>query len=210
MTRVWLVSLCAVSALGGCSFDGWVPDEDDGTAFGAGPARIGGTEGWSDEGEALDVRRATLEGSLGDVRGFSGDTWRTVGTYAEWGSSLDLRSRTAAGVAMVRLDVWGDLATLEPGRRYVYSAFAWEEPTTTGQPAVQMSGINCSGPENDAWDYDVPADEVVVDCVEGPEEGTVQLDFTVALSDEPILSLGPTAPGGEVRGSVVYAIPTAH
>ncbi len=72
-----------------------------------------------------------------------------------------------------------------------------EEPPAEDDSADDVFVIGCSGPTDDEWNFDEPAEEVTMEVEEGPEPETLKLTFT---------SRFPSYFGGEgeiVRGSVV-------
>ena len=125
----------------------------------------------------LDISQPQLEGRLGSVSAAGEGYIASAYGDSNW-TNIDLRARGERGVIMNSLNIEGDVRTLEIGQTYRSDSFDYD--STAG---IYFSMIGCSGPADNAWDFDVPAQEVEVTVEEGPEEGTVELFYTASFGD---------------------------
>jgi hypothetical protein len=144
-----------------------------------------GTEPFSSS--ALPITSSALRGDIGTVTGLDGQNGR-VNSYAETEfdfSTVDVSIIKPDGTAgMVILNLSGLFADLETAPSGVYRANAYGEDVIiddTGDSYTQIDGSEdelpstendrvdvtlCSGEALDNWDYDAPADNVVVEIEE--------------------------------------------
>ena len=124
--------------------------------------------------EPLDGR---LSGSLGEIRNFEGEAYQ----FEAYGSSVTMHTGARGGA-----DYGWAMTIIESNRSLGDDIFTpgthiettdWGEATVGGE-LVTFSLVGCSGPDQGTFDYDAPADAMVIDILEGPEPDTRIFRFT--------------------------------
>lgn len=142
----------------------------------------------------LEVTDGALHGDIGPVRNIDTPASRLSGYQDEWYASVEVRGRSSGAAAMNIVNIHGGLDALEPGMRRTFRA---SDYTTDG---LFVDVMNCSGEVEDAWDYDVAADEVTVEVSEGSTPDTLRVDYTTRTDErDPFLGL-PTGAVAEAGG----------
>jgi hypothetical protein len=156
-------------------------------AIAATPACTDSTEFESGSMSALPITSSALRGDIGAVTGLDGQNGR-VNSYVESDiefAAVDVSIVQPDGSAgMVMLNLMGVFANLDTAPSGVYRANAYGGPVIideAGDSYTRIDGdeeelpandtdrvdvILCSGPELDAWEYDAPADNVVIEIEE--------------------------------------------
>ncbi len=136
-------------------------------------------------------------GTIGAVREFDGEIFMASGySYEDW-ATIEVRSqnRAAGWAAMSVLHISGDLAdpALQPGARLTF-----QNDYERGYDGASLfiDVVGCSGPEDNQWEDDIPAEEVTVTVHEG------------ATPEQRVLHFEATFPDGmgQVEGEVSYEL----
>jgi hypothetical protein len=146
-------------------------------------------------GEALDIENGELSSDYGGVAipnrvPASAEGWDEGG----W-STIEVMADGQGGVAMALFEVWGDLEELDGQGVQTFSL----EDDSDG---VFVSITGCAGPSAYNWDYDEPAENVLLRVEEDPNDPSVRTyDFVATFgqswSDD---GWGPTE-GTSLSGS---------
>ena len=119
------------------------------------------------------VESAWLAGEMETVGRFDGDAYQVDGSGS--GRRLTIHAgRGSFGWVMIRLgtsDADG------------FSGDRFRPGAHLDSAAGVVYATGCSGPSHGDWDYDGPADRVVVDVEEGPEPGSRLFHFRADYSD---------------------------
>lgn len=149
----------------------------------------------------LQLLEGRLAGDIGPVTGV--DSEATLLEGFDDGSFADVQviAETERGVVMSWVEIVGgtDHPALQPG----FSQTFRENDFGFDSRNLHVRVVNCSGDEAYDWDYDQPADEVVVQVEEGPLEETLLVNFTTRTFEvDPFTGIRePTAT--EVNGNFV-------
>lgn len=138
----------------------------------------------------LNVTQPMIEGRLGSFSA-NGEGY-VANAYGDstW-ANIDIRVRGERGVLMNALNIEGGIDALEVGQTYRSNSRDYDYNAPEG---LYFSMVGCAGPSDNAWDFDITADDVEVTVEEGPEEGTIELFYTASFGD-----------GSASRGSFVMA-----
>lgn len=150
-TRWMIVTILGAMLFAGCASgpDDWVDT-----------APIDDT--WGGVQSSLVVEAREHRGTMGAVQGFDGDVVMTSGSTDANYTFIEVHSANDGWATMSQLFIDGALADLEPGTTLTFAGYEdW-----TGE-AVHISMVGCSGPEQYAWDYDVPVEDLEVDVMPG-------------------------------------------
>ena len=122
--------------------------------------------------EAFD---AHLEGDIGNLRGINGPA--SVNGYEEDAyADLEVTTVSANGSAMHLLTFTGGLnhPALVPGAHLEFSG----DRNYDNNETFHVMSMNCSGSGQPGdWDYDEPADRVILDVSETEDEDTIRIDY---------------------------------
>ncbi|MFZ9889017.1 MAG: hypothetical protein ACO3JL_16090, partial [Myxococcota bacterium] len=145
----------------------------------------------------LEVTDGALRGDIGPVRNIDTQASRLSGYQDDWYASVEVRARTDGGAAMSLVNIHGGLDALQPGMRRTFRAGDYPSGASD---ELFVDVMNCSGNVEDAWDYDVAADEVTVEVSEGSTPDTLRVDYTTRTAEhDPFLGL-PTGSVTEAGG----------
>lgn len=196
--------VAAIGLVAGCMIERPLPPPDDGeySSLGEMPQRGDDDALAGDEAEEppfetpapppftgnLTLQSPELSGSVGDVGGLRSENVTSLDGWSEahWASITTLGDGDN-GSAMAILELEGGIAhpDLAPGARLVFRL---------GEPApgdLFIYTVGCSGPAQDRWEFDEPAEETIVEVGEDPEDPNV-----LAISYE-----ARFADGSRVRGA---------
>lgn len=162
-------TLATFIALAGFGSSGCLYDLDSSGYFG---------EPYGTGESALAVQEPVLEGQAGDVTVSEPTTARVHSAYRfDDQISVDIRTRGRGGVLMQNYTIDG-FDRLAPGDEVVVSGAEPYVATGDSEPDVDVYTVGCSGPRDGEWEFDQGADEVTLQVEEGPEPGTLRLNFT--------------------------------
>jgi hypothetical protein len=201
MTRLRIgIALILTMALSPACVDEFDFEWDDVDGLSAnlpGMSTIPWTEGQSYQD--LRLRQGTLQGRIGAVAHLDHTATDLSGWDDGYFTTLEVTVETVNGAAMAIIDIVGGLDNLPPGM-VVRQAAGTEQ-------ALQVYLTGCSGPQAGVWDYDMPAEDVVVSAVEVPgDPDAITLNFSATLTDAYDLS-GGTGTTSVVTGSVTVVLP---
>ena len=191
MKRSLPLTLLVALGAPGCYFDLTGDEPEPGPrSFDAGPSDTGPTadSGWGDAGlefdaplweepraNSLDITSLSMSGALGTVSTAPGGEFYVYESFGgENYMSLDLRSRTGGGVIM-NLLAFENTNLMEVGQTYRVSEYS--------AASLHVEAVGCSGPSDGNWYADTYSSEVTVDVREGPEEGSVEIFYSVLFAN---------------------------
>lgn len=168
MKKILWLSVVGVlcSSTTGCMFDYFdrLTDRDDDVYV------YEDTPYYEDSYDELAIDGGYLAGDMGNYRDFSAETYEATGySYGPESTTVELHGGDGYWV-MTRLNITGDLNTLEPGTHLEFdsSSYSWDyDSTYTGETVTYVSVTGCSGPTHGDWDYDAGSQDVVLDVVQG-------------------------------------------
>ena len=136
-------------------------------------------ETYSPGGSSVGVRDSALQGDMGPVRDLD-DSARATVWASDWDTSFNVNVDRRNDSAMAIVSVGASAAQLEAlaGHRLVQSGYGIEvqnEDGTVDEELTEENGdiyidvIGCAGPGPGQWDFDEPAEDVVIAIDENPE-----------------------------------------
>lgn len=184
-----MIILAALALAVGCAAD---------STGGAAANAVGGPGG----GAAVDPSavEAQLRGNLGEQANIEGGVYDAYQNYDQYNLSFSMFSRGSGWAAMNAVNIWSPDGTLafEVGDHIVLTS-PWEgdleedepleeEPLEDGTIPPEQAGddlegevIGCSGDTPD-YDFDEPADDVVIDVEECDDPEMLRLVYTASFS----------------------------
>lgn len=101
-----------------------------------------------------------IRGDLGNVSKIDAPAFQADGQiYGDY-TSITIRGQNETGVIMTMIDYTGDLATAD----------------TLADPSTVASAIGCSGPQDNYWETDVPAEDLRIQSVPGSAPNLVRVN----------------------------------
>ncbi len=193
MKKILWLSMVAVlcSSTTGCMFDYFdrIRDrDDDSTVVYEDPSYDDGYY-YDDYSETtLEIDPGYLAGDMGNYRDFSAETYETTGySYGTDSTTVELHAGEGYWV-MARLNITGDLNTLEPGTHLEFDAtsgYDWDyDASYDGDAVTYVSVTACSGPTHGNWDYDDGSQTVTVDVEQGATIDDRVVHFTATYDYE--------------------------
>ena len=172
-------SFILVAGLAACSGEVVVNDNelisvswDDSESFGDVPVSGGYMRGAIGSVERIDTPSGLTGWSLGG------------------GVEVEAIATPGGDAAMTLITLTGDLSQLQPGRAFRFKGAPAEDNDTTEDEGSIDSGdelrvdvVACSGEDVYEWDYDEPADDVIVTCTEGSTPENVEVTV-IALTED--------------------------
>jgi len=119
-----------------------------------------------------------LEGDIGNMRKMDADA--TVDGYDEGDyTTMEVLADTDDGAAMHWLEIYGGVnhPALQPGARLSFDGNSYN----TNPNALYIQAMGCAGPAPYEWDVDEPARNVSVEVEDGPQDGTVLVNYTTEV-----------------------------
>jgi hypothetical protein len=102
-----------------------------------------------------------IRGDLGGVQNVDAAAFGAEGYVYAGQTSITIRGRNETGVLMTMIDYSGDLASADP--------------------STHASAVGCSGPEDNFWETDVPADDVQIQSSRGSQPGFIRVDVSASF-----------------------------
>ena len=176
-------------------------DEFDGLS--AYPGEGFSTNPWRDDYAYQDLQllQGTLQGTIGPVVNLDHTATALNGWDDGYFTTVEVTVHNDHNAAMAIVDIVGGLQNLEPGM--VVHGSLDERGSSDG---IQVYLTGCSGPQVGVWDYDEPAQEVVMSVAQGSNDpDTLTLSFTATLSN--VYDVAGNSDTSVVSGSVSVVVP---